>query len=532
MPVATIQHPDPVKIRAEVVELVRRGDVQTLTDIIVTAQQDRCALQLRVQELLHETYGSRSEKLRGPQLELVKLADQMSTKPSDGSAAAAKLPELPPPPPAPNKPPRKRGGRKKLSADLPRRRVVLQPPESDRVASNGTPLRCIGEDVREALNWIPGRLEVIEYVLPKYADPENEPGVVQASPALPLPGALPTAATLAHVIVEKYRWHLPMYRVAQKLKASGADISTATLNSWCRLAAPLLVWFYTALREQAVNSRVLGTDDTPVKTLDRSTERNVKKARVWHHVGEGAVAFQYTPNWSGEPVRKILCQHAGPLQSDGYKGLDKLFDENAPPTRARVGCMMHARRGFKKALDAKDDRAAVPLAFFRRLYQVEEYADLVGARGGEARRDIRRTYSAPVMDALKAWLETEGPRAVPKSPLGKAVTYATNQWPTLIRFLDDGDIPLDNGRVERGLRPVGRGRKAWLFFGSDAGGERGAIFMTCIANCVLHEVDPEAWLTDVFTKLGEGWKGAPADLLPAAWAKQQAQDAQAQQAAA
>jgi hypothetical protein len=349
------------------------------------------------------------------------------------------------------------------------------------------------------------------------------------SPPLPLPGALPTAALLAYVMNQKYRWHMPLYRIAQKLEAHGADIGDATLNSWCRLAAPLLVWLYTALLEKTLQSRVLGTDDTPVKTLDRTTDKNIKRGRIWLHVGDGASAYQYTPNWRGEPICEVLEKHAGPLQSDGYKGFDKLFGKDKP--RSRVGCMMHARRGFKKALDAKDERAALPLALVQRLYLVEEYANVTGAHG-EERRKLRVQYSKPVMDALKNWLDTDGKRAVPKSPLGKAVTYANNQWSTLIRFLEDGDIPIDNGRVERGLRPVGRGRKAWLFFGSDEGGKRAAIFMTCIANCLLHGVDPEAWLTDVFTKLGEGWTGKPNDLLPAAWAQQRAQQAQAQQLAA
>lgn len=522
---ASFKPPDAVEIRRQVQDLVERQDCEALVSIIALARQDAYELHLRLAATLKETWGSRSEKLTGAQLELVKLSEQSSTRPETDT------PALPEPPPVPEPQPvvrRKRGGRKKLAADLPRRRVVLEPPEPDRVGADGTPLKCIGEDVREALNWIPGRLEVIEYVLPKYADPDGEPGMIQASPALPLPGAIPTAALLAHVIVDKYRWHLPAYRISQMIQGCGAHIPCATLDSWFRLAAPQLKWFHKALLDQTVSSRVLASDDTPVSTLDRSVPRHVKRGHVWLHVGDGARAYQYTPSWDCTAVRETLNSHAGPLQTDGFKGFDKLFGASAPATRIRVGCMMHARRGFKKALDAQDDRAARPLDLFRRLYAVEAHAGSLDACGNERRR-IREQYSRPVMDSLRAWLDSEGKRAVPKSPLGKAVTYAVNQWPTLVRFLDDGDIPIDNGRTERGLRPVGRGRAAWLFFGSDAGGERAVIFMTCIANCLLHGVDPEAWLTDVFTRLAEGWKGNASDLLPAAWAKQQAQHADAQQ---
>lgn len=535
MPQTTINYPDADVVRRTVEDLVQRRDAETLVKLVFGLMEKQCALQVRLQDLLEQRFGSSSERLNGKQLELVKLQDVLTSKPEQeaDSPAPPALSQLPTPPLPPARKARKRGGRNPLPDNLPRRRVVLEPPAVDLVDRNGRPLKKIGEDVREALHWNPAYLEVIEYVSSKYADPDEEPGVVQVSAPLPLPGAIPTSALLASVIVAKYLWHLPLHRIAQQLKAAGADIGAATLGSWLRLAAPLLENFWKLLLEQTVASRVVGTDDSPVKTLDRSVARNIKRGRVWLHVGDQSVAFQYTPDWSGGPVVKTLTPHQGPIQSDGYKGVNPLFAAGAPQGRVRVGCMMHCRRGFKKALDARDERAAWPLAAIQRLYLVEAYATATGATCGAARLELRRTYSAPVMDQLRIWLEGEGKKALPRSPLGKAVTYALNQWATLVRFLEDGDLPLDNGRVERGLRPLGRGRKAWLFFGSDQGGERAVIFMTLIANCQRHGVDPQAWLTDVLTKLAEGWRGRPQDLLPAAWAKanQPAEQIQAKLAA-
>lgn len=510
--------PDHKEIRRKVTSLVELQDVDALTSLVCGLMEERFSLAARVQSLLTDRFGHSSEKLRGAQFELIKLAEQSAATPEQV------LPEPPAPPPVtPGKPARKHGGRHPLPADLPRRRVVVEPSDEQMGAAFGSgPRTRIGEDIREVLNYIPASMEVIEFVYPKYTGPDAEPGVVVAPRVgLPIEGGIPSPALLAHVIVEKYRWHMPLHRLARKLLCLGVLIPVGTLCNWIKHGDKLLRAFSDLALQAVLAGHLVGSDDTPVDVLDPKHPKNIRTGRMWLHVGDDALAFQYTPDWTGPQVQAVLEKHEGPIQGDGYKGLNAMFAKpGAKQTRA--GCWMHCRRGFKKALDGNDQRAAYPLAIIKRLYAVEECANLWG-KTGDARRDFRRQHSRPLCDALKNWCANEGAQATPKSPLGKAVTYANNQWQTLLAFLDDGAIPLDNGRVERGVRGIAVGRNNWTFFGSDEGGNRAATILTCLGNCLLQGVDPEKWFTDVFTKLASGWKGKPTDLMPAAWAKQQVQ---------
>ncbi len=519
--------PDHLEVQQNVTGMVERRDVKALTSLVCGLMEERFSLAARVQALLTDRFGRSSEKLRGQQFELIKLAEQSAAAP------AQTLPEPPAPPPVkPSAPARKRGGRHPLPVDLPRRRVVVEPSEAQMIAAFGTgPRTRIGEDLREVLDYIPARLEVIVYVYPKYTGPNADPGLVVASRVgLPIEGGIPSPALLAHVIVEKFRWHMPLHRLVKKLLCMGVVIPVATLCNWIKHSDKLLKAFSDLALQRVIAGHLVGADDTPVDVLDPDHPNHIRIGRMWLLVGDDAVAFKYTPDWTGPQVQAILEKHEGPIQGDGYKGLDAMFAKPGAK-QIRAGCMMHCRRGFKKSLDGNDKRAAYPLAIIKRLYAVEECADLWGMKG-DARRDFRRQHSKPLCDALRHWCANEGAQATPKSPLGKAVTYANNQWKSLMAFLDDGAIPLDNGRVERGHRGIAVGRNNWLFFGADAGGERAATILTGLGNCLLHGADPEEWLTDVFTKLANGWIGKPADLMPDAWAKQKAQQLDAKTALA
>jgi hypothetical protein len=241
--------------------------------------------------------------------------------------------------------------------------------------------------------------------------------------------------------------------------------------------------------------------------------------------------YEYTPTWEGEGPRKILASFKGKfVQADGYAGIDKYFER--PDAPVRVGCLGHCRRKFVAALDAKDMRAAVPISLFAQLYAIEAKAreDKIGPDELLARR---QALSRPLMDRLGEVIEGLRGKAVPKSPMGKAITYAINQWSTLTAFLTDGRIPIDNLHVERRHRVVALGRRNYLFCGSDEGARRHAIISTVLGNCALAGVNPFAYLRDVIAKLAGDWPRARiAELMPAAWAaaQKQAEDVHAQQA--
>jgi hypothetical protein len=204
--------------------------------------------------------------------------------------------------------------------------------------------------------------------------------------------------------------------------------------------------------------------------------------------------------------------------SDAFKERE---GQHRSEARIEVGCNMHARRYFVKALDANDARAAVPIAAFKALYDIES---TVKDATPEQRRDARQARSKPVYDELVAWCQQYRPAEPPSSLLGKAIQYLLNHRVALTRFLDDGRLPIDNGLIERIDRMPAVTRRNFLFAGSHAGAERAAIAYSIIATCDLVDVSPVHYLADVLPKLARGvFTGAElAELTPAAWKKARA----------
>jgi hypothetical protein len=255
--------------------------------------------------------------------------------------------------------------------------------------------------------------------------------------------------------------------------------------------------------------------------LDREAVGGSKRGHFWAYLGDKRwLAFDYTPDWSADRPREVLADREGWLQADGYKGYDALF-KGADATAVEAGCWSHCRRGFVEALES-DKRAAEPIAIMKQLFRIEELAK-AQAMSPESRLELRQKRSRPVIKRLAVWLDKMRERIPPKDPLGKGITYATNQWQALGRFLEDGRLEIDNNGAERALRAIAVGRKNWMFAGSDAGARSAAILYTVIGTAKLANIDPHAYLGDVIQRLAEGWRANRLDeLLPAAWAENQA----------
>jgi len=200
----------------------------------------------------------------------------------------------------------------------------------------------------------------------------------------------------------------------------------------------------------------------------------------------------------------------GFLQCDAYAGYDELF-RSAKGAVVEVGCWAHARRKFVEAGKTSPREAHEAVARIRQLYAVEDEAANLDAT---ARADFRRQKATPVLDGLKTWLDREQARALPKTPLADAITYATNQWAALSVYTTDGDLAIDNNRAERAIKPFALGRKNWLFFGSDKGGRTLATLCSLTATCELRGVNPWAYLKDVLTRLPNTAPRQLASLLP------------------
>jgi len=489
-----------------------------LTSLLTQMSHENTALQLRMLKLLKHSFGRKSEKLSQEQLSMF-LANLGEAAPSKAPAEELSLPEIPVTP----KPPKKGHGRRALPDDLPKQTTVVEAEVKD-CPTCGKPMTVIGHDCKRILEYVPGRFEVHETLSEKRACSDCGQGVVTApGPVKLCDGSLAGVGLIAHVLVSKYKDALPLTRLRGIYRRSGVDLPVSTLADWVGIGTDALGPLAEEIRRQAKLAALLQTDDTGLRVLDRDSPHGIKKGHVWVYVGDGKwAAFVYTPTWQAGPVQAFLADRKGYLQHDGYKGYDGLHEAEESEI-IEVGCNAHFRRGFVDTLEAGDHRAAVALDLFKKLYQVEHAAD---GKSAEERCALRQTYSRPITERLRAWMDETLGREPPQSKLAKAIQYGVNRWEALTRFLDDGILPLDNNASERALRTIAVGRSNYLFAGSDTGAERAVIAYTILGTCTLCGIDPLEYLRDVLTKLSGRWPNARLpELLPPNWAEARAQAA-------
>jgi transposase len=270
---------------------------------------------------------------------------------------------------------------------------------------------------------------------------------------------------------------------------------------------------YGDLKASVLSSKVVHTDDTPVPVLDPD-RRATREGHLWVYVGDQAPAdlvYDYTPTRGRAGPATFLGDFRGYLQADAYGGYDALY---ATGRVVEVGCWAHARRYFFEAKGADASRALRALGFIRDLYAVESDARALEA---PARRALRQERAKPIIERFRAWLDEHADVVLPKSPIGEAVTYARKQWAALTRYLEDGDLAIDNNVSERALRKIVVGRANWLFCGNDEGGRRAAILYSIVATCKEHGIDPWEYLADVLARIPTHPNHRRAELLPRNW---------------
>ena len=474
-----------------------------------SAEKDK--LRSLVRELLEAQRGRKSEQLSKEQLALFEAAwkaehpedDPVEDEPDPESAGAE----------AGEPPARKPGGRKPLARNLVRERIVHDLSEAEKHCKEcGQDLRRIGEDISERYEFIPATMKVLEDVRLRYACDCT----VRAAdkPAQPIAKSTAGASLLAQVIVSKYCDHQPLHRQQQMFARHGVEISRQTMCGWTASVAGLVSPLYDSAKGLLFQSKVMGTDDTGVKVLDPKLNF-ARTGRLWPYVGDAqhpVVLFDYTPTRARDGPAKFLEGYKGYLQADAYNVYDAFFTDARG--LVEVGCWMHARRYFYKALESDEQRMRPALHLIARLYELEERAR--GLSGGE-RLALRQRASARWMEKLRGYLDKISKELLPKSPGARAVRYALRQWDALTRFLRDGDLEIDNGASERANRAVAVGRGNWTFFGSDQGGRTAAVLLSFVATCKRCGVEPFAWFRDVLSRIAMHPVYRIAELLPHNW---------------
>jgi len=475
-------------------------------------------VQRQLEQLLRQRYGPKRERIDETQLFMfaaqIVAASQAVAEPTVPDSGTQETPAA-----SDTSQAKHRGhGRKPLPASLERKRVVFDLEESKRQCPQcQTAMRTIGEDVSERLEFIPASLQVIEEVRPKYACAKGCGVVAASKPAMPIEKGLPGPGLLVQVVVSKYGDHLPLNRMETIFQRHGVELSRQTICDWMGACAELVSPVWERMKQVVLASKAVQTDDTPVPVLDRELTRT-RTGRIWTYVGDRRhpyIVYDYTGNRSREGPDRFLKDYRGYLQADAYPGYDAIYKD---PKReiVEVCCWAHARRRFYDAQTSDLCCTTVVLAYVGLLYEVEREARDHQLNAVD-RLVLRQTKSRSILDDIKAYLEAEKPKVLPKSPVGEAIDYTLSNWRALERYCEDGDLEIDNNGAERSLRPIVVGRNNWMFYGSDQGGRTGAVLSTLIASCKRLRVEPFSYLRDLFSRISSHPHNRLDELLPDRW---------------
>jgi hypothetical protein len=327
------------------------------------------------------------------------------------------------------------------------------------------------------------------------------PPVVASAPVRVSEGCLAAPGLLAHLLVNKFADHLPFYRLQMIFwQRHGVFIARQQMVLWTGQCVALLEAVVICLKKEIRQSPYVQVDETPVRYLDPGQPGRCGQGYLWTALVPGkCVVYDWHASRAAGCLNDLLGKDfKGKIQCDGYSAYPAFAKDK--PAVERVGCMAHARRGFFEAKEQAPRVAGWILHQIGILYRWEE--QLRQSRAGPGSREaLRGSHSRMVMDRLKRAFEKLAPRYLPKSPMGQAISYALNQWPLLERFLEHGEVEIDNTLVENAIRPTAVGKKNWLFFGSEEAGRRNAAIFTLIQNCRIHGVEPHSYLKDLLERL-------------------------------
>lgn len=400
----------------------------------------------------------------------------------------------------------KHPGRLDFPTHLPVEEIIIEPEESVEG------LQFIGNEITKELDYTPAKLFVRHYIRPKYTRPEGEGIVTGQLPVRPIEKSSAGPGLLAIIPVEKYVDHLPLYRQIERYKREGINISDSTIGDWTAQIADLIHPLYQTLVNQVIGQGYIQVDETPIKVLDRNKKGKTHQGYYWVYNSpmQKSVFYHYCQGRGREGPMKLLENFKGYMQTDGY-GVYDWFAKK--PGITHVGCMAHARRYFEKALSYDAEKAGQVMAIIQRVYTFERQAK-EEVLTPEQRKELRLDKALPELNKLGELIAKYSKTALPRSPMGTALAYSIQRWDSLLAYLYDGCLEIDNNLVENAIRPNAIGRKNYLFAGSHDAAQRAAIYYSMFGTCKKNNVNPYLWLKKVLEIIPEYHANKLTDLLP------------------
>jgi len=493
--------------------------IEELTKKLHSTERKMNLLQHQVEQLLRRVYGRRSEKLDPNQLMFDNLVLEALDQPSAQMPSELPVEEKP----ARKRPPtlkRRHPGRIPIPEHLERVEIVLDIPEEKKVCpETGRPLKKIGEEVSEKLEYRPGKLIVNVYKRPKYASPDSiasgQVGVITAPmPDHPIEKCKADVGLISHIIVSKFADHLPLYRQDGIFEREGVNIPRGTQTSWVLQIYEAIRPLEEELKRAVLEREILFTDDSIIPLQVKGNGR-VKKARLWVYVrggpGPPLCVYDFSRDRSKKRPLNFLGDYQGCIHADAYGGYDELFRNDGV---IEVGCWVHARRKFDEASSSRPQEATEIMARIAQLYKLEAKCTDMKP---EDRARQRQQHARPIIDDIFTRIEELRPATLPSEPMRKAIDYALNQREALCRYLDNGQLKPDNNTAENAIRPLALGRKNWMFAGSERGARATALFLGLIQSCKACEVNPWEYLNDMLRRIMSHPVNRLRELLPDQW---------------
>lgn len=368
-------------------------------------------------------------------------------------------------------------GRNKLPENLSTQEIIIEPKES----TEG--LKKIGEERTEILEYTPAQFFKIILIRPKYEKLNQEGVLIADMPSRPIEKCLAGNQLLTSILVNKYVDHLPLYRQREIFKRADIKIAPSTIDTWVQKLGTLLTPLYDSMVNVIKNDHYLQADETPTRVLDKDKKGKAHKGYYWvyHSPLKRMVVFDYQKGRDKDAPKKILDEFEGYLQTDGYQSYTQFKNKEEV---THLACWAHARRYFEKALDQDRIRAEFAMERIQELYAIErEIAELKP----EEKKKVRLKKSLPIINTFGEWMANESKQVLPKSLIGKAFQYTVNLWDSLLAYLYNGKLQIDNNAIENSIRPNALGRKNYMFAGSHNGAQRTAMFYSFFGTCKCME---------------------------------------------
>ncbi|MGB6150416.1 MAG: IS66 family transposase [Pricia sp.] len=374
----------------------------------------------------------------------------------------------------------------------------------------------IGEKITYRLAQKPASFVVLKYVMPTVKRRSTQAISTVSSPNAVFEKSLADVSFLAGMLVEKFVYHMPLYRQHQRLANNGIALARSTLTNLVKRAIDLLKPIYQSQLDHILLSKILAIDETPIKA-GKGKKGKLKQGYFWPMMGElDEICFTFSSSRAMQHLKTQLGEFNGTILSDGYKAYD-LYSESVKTCKP-ARCWVHCRRYFEKAEAMEPEASAIALAYIAKFYHSEKHIKECELEG-EKKVDYRLEHTKPVVDAFFAWVHEQRlrPDLLPSNPLTAALRYAENQAHGLREFLHDPDLPLDTNHVERAIRPIAMGRRNWLFCWTELGAEHVGIIQSLLSTCRMHDINPYDYLVDVLQRVSIHPEKHIQDLTPRCW---------------